>query len=76
MKIIKLGRQLCLQIVLCQTPLHDIDMILIIEDRYQEFAAAFWEYIKEGHYRCGWKNNSDMHFYRFTEPNAGYPANM
>lgn len=54
----------------------DIDMILIIEDRYQEFAAAFWEYIKEGHYRCGWKNNSDMHFYRFTEPNAGYPIQI
>lgn len=54
----------------------DIDMILIIEDRYQEFAAAFWEYIKERHYRCGWKNNSDMHFYRFTEPNAGYPIQI
>lgn len=54
----------------------DIDMILIIEDRYQEFAKIFWEYIKEGNYRCGWKNNSDMHFYRFTEPNAGYPIQI
>lgn len=54
----------------------DIDMILIIEGRYQEFAATFWEYIKEGHYRCGWRNNSVMHFYRFTEPNAGYPIQI
>ena len=26
----------------------DIDMIILLEDRYQEFAKAFWEYIKEG----------------------------
>ena len=25
----------------------DIDMILILEDKYQEFAKAFWNYIKE-----------------------------
>ena len=28
----------------------DIDMIILLEDRYQEFAKAFWEYIKEGGY--------------------------
>lgn len=54
----------------------DIDMILLLEDRYQEFAAIFWNYIKEGGYQCGWKNNSDMHFYRFTEPKAGYPVQI
>lgn len=54
----------------------DIDMILILEDRYQEFAAAFWEYIKEGNYRCGWRNNEEMHFYRFTEPKPGYPVQI
>ena len=29
----------------------DIDMILIMEDNFPEFAAIFWEYIKEGGYR-------------------------
>ena len=46
----------------------DIDMILILEDKKEEFAKAFWEYIKEGKYKCGWKNSDTMHFYRFTEP--------
>ena len=54
----------------------DIDMILILEDRYREFASVFWEYIREGGYRCGWKNSEDIHFYRFTEPNPGYPAQI
>ena len=52
----------------------DIDMILIMEARYQDFAKVFWEYIKEGGYRCGWKNSDRAHFYRFTEPMSGYPA--
>ena len=45
----------------------DIDMILIMEDNFPEFASIFWEYIKEGGYKCGWKNEQNMHFYRFTE---------
>ena len=48
----------------------DIDMILILEDRKQDFAKAFWEYIKEGGYKCGWRNSEQVHFYRFTEPKA------
>lgn len=52
----------------------DIDMILILEDRKQDFARTFWEYIREGGYKCGWRNSEQMHFYRFTEPKAGYPA--
>ena len=44
----------------------DVDMILLLEDRYQEFAAVFWEYIKEGGYRCGWKNNDSVHFPPYT----------
>ena len=51
----------------------DIDMILIMEARYREFAKAFWEYIKEGGYKCGWKNSDQVHFYRFTDPKPGYP---
>ena len=54
----------------------DIDMILIIEARYKEFSKTFWEYIKEGKYKCGWRNNTDIHFYRFTEPEPGYPAQI
>lgn len=53
----------------------DVDMILLIEERFAEFAATFWEYIKAGKYRCGWKNSDIPHFYRFTEPQAqGYPV--
>ena len=52
----------------------DIDMILILEDKKEEFAKTFWEYIKEGKYKCGWKNSDKMHFYRFIEPIDGYPV--
>lgn len=52
----------------------DIDMILVLEDKRGEFARTFWEFIKEGEYKCGWKNSDEMHFYRFTEPKAGYPV--
>ena len=51
----------------------DIDMILIMEARYREFVKVFWEYILEGGYRFGWKNSDTVHFFRFTEPKAGYP---
>ena len=54
----------------------DIDMIVLLEDRYQTFARIFWEYIKEGGYTCGWKNSTDVHFYRFTEPKPGYPMQI
>lgn len=52
----------------------DIDMILLMEDRYPDFARVFWEYIKEGGYKCGWKGSEDAHFYRFTDPLPGYPV--
>lgn len=53
----------------------DIDMILLIEERFAEFAATFWGYVKDGAYKCGWKNSDVPHFYRFTEPQTlGYPA--
>ena len=52
----------------------DIDMILIMEDNFPVFADIFWEYIKEGGYKCGWKNEQNMHFYRFTEGKFGYPT--
>ena len=46
----------------------DIDMILLIEERFAEFAAAFWSYVKDGGYKCGWNSSDVPHFYRFTEP--------
>jgi len=52
----------------------DIDMILILEDKKIDFAKSFWGFIKEGEYKCGWKNSDKMHFYRFTEPKQGYPV--
>lgn len=50
----------------------DIDMIL--EDNFPEFASIFWEYIREGGYKCGWENEENMHFYRFTDGKSGYPV--
>lgn len=55
----------------------DVDVILILEDQFPEFAEKFWEYIREGGYRCGWKTSDSVHFYRFTEPaQAGYPSQI
>lgn len=52
----------------------DVDMILLIESRYEEFAAVFWDFIRAGQYTCGWRNSVQPHFYRFTEPqSANYP---
>lgn len=52
----------------------DIDMIVLLEDRFSDFGKVFWDFIKEAGYKCGWKNNDDTHFYRFTEPKPGYPV--
>lgn len=53
----------------------DIDMILLIEERFAEFAAVFWDYIRDGGYKCGWKSSETPHFYRFTNPQtSGYPV--
>ncbi|MCR5127272.1 MAG: hypothetical protein K6B69_04125 [Lachnospiraceae bacterium] len=54
----------------------DIDMIILMEDRFQEFGHIFWSFIKEGGYKCGWRQNPDLHYYRFTEPAPGYPAQI
>lgn len=46
----------------------DIDMILLIENRFEEFGEVMWKFIKAGDYKCGWKSSEKLHFYRFTEP--------
>ena len=49
-------------------------MILLIENRFEEFAPVFWRYVRAGGYRCGWRNSDVPHFYRFTEPrDSNYP---
>ena len=45
-------------------------------DNFFASAKVFWEYIKEGGYRCGWRNSKDVHFYRFTDPKPGYPVQI
>lgn len=52
----------------------DIDMILLIEHRFDEFAQVFWNFIRQGQYKCGWKSSEEPHFYRFTEPQPGFPV--
>lgn len=51
----------------------DIDMILLIENRFEEFGQVFWEFIRQGQYKCGLKSSEEPHFYRFTEPQPGFP---
>ncbi|CAK7029563.1 MAG: hypothetical protein PEGG_01232 [Paraeggerthella hongkongensis] len=53
----------------------DIDLILIIENRFPEGASAVWKMVKDGGYTCGWKSSDTVHFYRFTSPKAvGFPS--
>ncbi len=54
----------------------DIDMILIMEDGGEQFGKIFWDYIISGGYTCGQKKDSKPHYYRFTEPISGYPAQI
>ena len=51
----------------------DIDMILIMETESHKFVETLWTFIKEGDYKCGWRNSNQVHFYRFTEPKSDYP---
>lgn len=54
---------------------HDIDMILVFEDKRKEFGSVFWNYIIRGGYTCGWKEQ-DAHYYRFTNPDPGFPKQI
>ena len=54
----------------------DIDMIVLIEDNLPGFGRAFWNFIREGGYKCGWRQDPELHFYRFTVPKQGYPAQI
>lgn len=55
----------------------DIDMIIIMEaENSAAFIRDFWKFIFEAGYRLGWRNNDDIHFYRFTDPKPGYPQQI
>lgn len=69
------------EILMSQTPIDfratkDIDMIILFEDKFKEFAELFWNYVREGGYTYGWKNSDEPHFYRFTDPKDGYPKQI
>lgn len=52
----------------------DLDIVVLANRPAQAFAEAFWRFVREGGYTCGWRNDPCVHFYRFTEPKeAGYP---
>ena len=55
----------------------DIDVILIVDaDNFEAFAKDFWEFVREGEYKFGWKGDENAHFYRFTEPREGFPVQI
>jgi len=69
------------EILMSQTPIDfratkDVDMIILFEDKFKEFAELFWNYVREGEYTYGWKNSNEPHFYRFTDPKSGYPKQI
>lgn len=53
----------------------DIDVILLVESRLPEAAAAVWKLVRDGNYDCGQMSSNGVHFYRFTKPSiAGFPS--
>ena len=69
------------EILMSQTPIDfratkDVDMIILFEDKFKEFAELFWNYVREGEYTYGWKNSDEPHFYRFTDSKNGYPKQI
>jgi hypothetical protein len=53
----------------------DIDVILLVEGRLPEAAAAVWRLVRDGCYDCGKSSSEGVHFYRFTKPRAaGFPS--
>ncbi len=53
----------------------DVDMVVLIEDRFEEFAVVFWNYVKTGGYKYGRIGSEKSHLYRFTNPqDRDYPV--
>ena len=47
-------------------------MVLIVEALTLEFGKAFWNFIKEGHYRNISRSSGEPQFYRFDLINREY----
>lgn len=58
----------------------DIDIVVIVENITQDFAVAFWNFIREGGYRPGKRKNPDgtpkYVLYSFDNGQAGYPIKI
>lgn len=59
----------------------DIDMILVVENMMEEFAKAFWRFIKEGGYKNGKRKRGEdkppvYELYRFSDGKEGYPVQI
>lgn len=53
----------------------DLDIVLCVEALDPEFAAVFWEFIRQGGYEIQERNTGAKVFYRFRKPaQAGYPV--
>ncbi len=53
----------------------DIDVILLVESRLPEAAAAVWRLVRDGGYDCGRRSSEGVCLYRFTNPKAaGFPS--
>lgn len=59
----------------------DIDMIVVVENMTPEFAAAFWQFIRDGRYKPTRRDRETdgqavYTLYRFEEAQAGYPVKI
>ena len=59
----------------------DIDMIVVVETLSDDFIRAFWQFIKEGGYKCGkrMRKNAEepvYELYRFENGKEGFPIKI
>lgn len=58
----------------------DIDIVVIVENMSHDFAAAFWNFIREGRYRFGKRKNQDgtpkYVLYSFDNGISGFPVKI
>lgn len=59
----------------------DIDMIVIVETINDDFIRTFWQFIKDGGYKCGkrFRKNEEepvYEMYRFEEGKEGFPVKI
>lgn len=52
----------------------DLDLVVIVDNPYEEFARELWSFVLEGGYTFGWRSDERSRYYRFSEPQkAGFP---